>query len=121
MVKEANNLAHYVLAAVLALAVPLGIVIYRRRTSRKKTQDSTLISPEYVEGLSLSSSTLLSLPDHLRKTAIVICQLTEASAGQVAARSGRARAAESDYLNQLARMGILKKKRKGRESYFSVE
>jgi hypothetical protein len=121
VVKEANNLAYYVLAAVLALAVPLGIVIYRRRTSRKKTQNSTLISPEYLEGLSLSSSTLLSLPDHLRKTAIIVSQLTKASAGQVAARSGRARAAESDYLNQLARMGILKKKRKGRESYFSVE
>jgi predicted transcriptional regulator len=78
-------------------------------------------SPQYLEGLALSPSTLLSLPDHLRKTAIILCNLKEASANDVAARSGRARAAESDYLNQLVRMGFVKKKRKGRESYFFVE
>lgn len=121
VVKEANKVGYYVSAAFLAAAVLLGIAIYRRRTVRKKTPDSASISPEYLEGLPLSPSTLLSLPDHLRKTAIIVCQLKEASAGEVAARSGRARAAESDYLNQLARMDILKKKRKGRESYFSVE
>jgi hypothetical protein len=121
VVKEPTNPAYYLLAAFLAVAVLLGMVMYRGRTIRKRTEKSRLMSPEYLEGLPLSSSTLLSLPDHLRKTATIVCQLTEASAGQVAARSGRARAAESDYLNQLARMGILKKKRKGRESYFSVE
>ena len=73
------------------------------------------------EGLALTPSTLLSLPDHLRKTAIIVCQLGEANAAEVAAKSGRARAAESDYLNQLARMGILGKRRKGRESYFTAK
>jgi hypothetical protein len=75
---------------------------------------------EYLEGLKLTPSTLLSLPDHLRKTAIIVCQLGEASAAEVAARSGRATAAESDYLNQLTRMGLLMKIRKGREAYFSA-
>jgi predicted transcriptional regulator len=74
-----------------------------------------------LERLALTPSTLLSLPDHLRKTAIIVCQLGEANATEVAARSGRARAAESDYLNQLARMGILEKRRKGRELYFTAE
>ena len=108
------------LLALLAAAAVLAVIIYRLGKKRKKLPSPQPATAEYVEGLALSPSTLLSLPDHLRKTAIIVCQLGEASAVDVAARSGRARAAESDYLNQLARMGILKKKRKGRESYFAA-
>ena len=64
--------------------------------------------------------TLSSLPKHLRKTALAVVKLGWATAEQVAARTGRARAAESDYLNQLVRQGILKKEKKGREVRFSV-
>ncbi len=64
--------------------------------------------------------TLASLPEHLRKTASTIAALGEATAGNVATETGRARAAESDYLNQLADRGFLKKSRKGREVYFRV-
>lgn len=99
----------------------MAAIIYARRKTRKKALSSGPAAPEYLNGLGLSPSTLLSLPDHLRKTAVIVCQLGEASAADVAARSGRARAAESDYLNQLVRMNLLKKKRKGRESYFTVE
>lgn len=109
---------------IIAVFVVVGIMLYtlsRRRRVKKTVPDSSVASPEYLEGLPLSPSTLFSLPDHLRKTAVILCQLREASAAEVAARSGRARAAESDYLNQLARMGLVKKKRRGRESYFSVE
>jgi len=120
VVREANRLGYYVSVA-LVIAVISGILLYRRRRVGKKRIEPPKDSPEYVEGLALSPSTLLSLPDHLRKTAIIVCNLKEASANEVAVRSGRARAAESDYLNQLVRMGLIKKKRKGRESYFFVE
>jgi len=65
--------------------------------------------------------TLLSLPDHLRKTAMTISHLREASAGDIANETHRARAAESDYLNQLVTMGYLKKRRRGRTAYFYIE
>jgi hypothetical protein len=120
VVKESDRLAYYVEAAFLVAAVLLIALFYKRRKIVRKLPSPPSPSTEYLEGLALSPSTLLSLPDHLRKTAIIVCELKEASANEVAARSGRARAAESDYLNQLSRMGILKKKRKGRESYFSV-
>lgn len=64
--------------------------------------------------------TLAALPEHLRKTALAIATVGHATAEQVAAKTGRTRAAESDYLNQLAGRGFLKKERKGREVYFQV-
>jgi len=121
VIVETRAPAQYVWAALLAAAALVAAIIYARRKTRKKPPSSGPAAPEYLNGLALGPSTLLSLPDHLRKTAVIVCQLGEASAADVAARSGRARAAESDYLNQLMRMGLLKKKRKGRESYFTVE
>ena len=64
--------------------------------------------------------TLASLPEHLRKTALAIATMGQATAEQVAAKTGRTRAAESDYLNQLANRGFLKKERRGREVHFLV-
>jgi len=69
----------------------------------------------------LDVMTLLSLPDHLRKTAVTLCRLGEATAEEVAEQTKRARAVESSYLNQLVLMGYLKKERKGRKAYFYVE
>lgn len=69
----------------------------------------------------LDVMTLLSLPDHLRKTAVAICKLGRATAEEVAEQTKRARAVESGYLNQLVLMGYLKKERKGRKAYFFVE
>ncbi len=78
---------------------------------------------ESLESLpdTLDVMTLLSLPDHLRKTAITICRLGKATAEEVAEHTKRARAVESAYLNQLVLMGYLKKERKGRKAYFYVE
>ena len=73
------------------------------------------------EGLPLDVATLLSLPDHLRKTALTICKLGQATAEKVASETGRVRAAESDCLNQLVTMGHLRKKRIGRDVYFYIE
>jgi hypothetical protein len=64
---------------------------------------------------------LLSLPDHLRKTAMILIKRGQATAGDIAEESGRARAVESGYLNQLVVMGHVKKYRKGRDVYFSIE
>jgi hypothetical protein len=69
----------------------------------------------------LDVMTLLSMPDHLRKTAMTVCRLGRATADEVAQQTRRARAVESAYLNQLVIMGHLKKERKGRKAYFYVE
>jgi len=69
----------------------------------------------------LDVMTLLSMPDHLRKTAMTVCRLGRATAGEVARQTSRARAVESSYLNQLVIMSYLKKERVGRKAYFFVE
>jgi hypothetical protein len=69
----------------------------------------------------LDVMTLLSMPDHLRKTAMAVCRLGRATADEIAQQTHRARAVESAYLNQLVIMGHLKKERKGRKAYFYVE
>jgi hypothetical protein len=70
---------------------------------------------------SLDVMTLLSMPDHLRKTAMTICRCGRATAEEVAEQTSRARAVESAYLNQLVIMGYLKKERKGRKAYFYAD
>lgn len=74
-----------------------------------------------VEGEGLDVMTLLSFPDHLRKSAMTIMKLGKAMAKDVAKETGRARAIESAYLNQLTRMGYVKKVREGRRVFFSVQ
>ena len=69
----------------------------------------------------LDVMTLLSLPDHLRKTAVTLCKLEEATADEVSEQTKRARAVESSYLNQLVVMGYMKKERRGRKAYFFVD
>jgi DNA-binding transcriptional regulator GbsR (MarR family) len=69
----------------------------------------------------LDVMTLLSMPDHLRKTAMAVCRLGRATADEIAEQTRRARAVESAYLNQLVIMGHLKKERKGRKAYFYVD
>ena len=73
------------------------------------------------ENLPIDITTLLSLPDHLRKSAIALSTLGEGTATDLSRETGRVRAVESDYLNQLVSMGLIKKKRKGRNVYFYLE
>jgi len=73
------------------------------------------------DNLPLDVTTLLSLPDHLRKSALALATLGEATATDLSKETGRVRAVESDYLNQLVSMSLVKKKRKGRDVYFYVE
>ena len=76
--------------------------------------------PSY-DGLPLDVATLLSLPDHLRKTALALSELGEATATEISKKTGRVRAAESDYLNQLVTKGHVAKKRKSHDVYFYIE
>lgn len=54
---------------------------------------------------------LLLLPDHLRRTYTTVATKGECDATIVSNFTGRCRAVESNYLNQLSRMGWLNKRR----------
>ena len=62
---------------------------------------------------------LIELPNHLRKTMLAVISLGEATAEEVSEQTGRARASEMDRLNQLQRMGYVKKRHVGSKSFFS--
>jgi hypothetical protein len=65
-------------------------------------------NPKPVE---YSDMKLLLLPDHLRKTYMIVASRGECDATVASNLTGRCRAIESNYLNQLARMGWLNKRR----------
>lgn len=64
---------------------------------------------------------LLSLPAHLQLTVRVLAQYGEATASMVSTGTHRTRAVESDYLNQLARLGFVKKERRGKHVWFILD
>ena len=92
-------------------------VIIEIQKNGNDSQRSAITLPD----ASLDVMTLLSMPDHLRKTAMAICRCVRATAEEIAEQTSRARAVESAYLNQLVIMGYLKKERKGRKAYFYVD
>jgi hypothetical protein len=97
--------------------VEIMIEIQKSSNSNSNNQKASLSLPE----ASLDVMTLLSMPDHLRKTAMSICRCSRATAEEIALQTKRARAVESAYLNQLVIMGYLKKERKGRKAYFFID
>ena len=92
-------------------------VIIEIQKNSNDTHKPTAMLPD----ASLDVMTLLSMPDHLRKTAMTICRCGRATADEISQQTSRARAVESAYLNQLVIMGYLKKERKGRKAYFYVD
>ncbi|MFW6117302.1 MAG: transcriptional regulator [Thermoproteota archaeon] len=84
---------------------------------QKRGKQSTPDLPD----VPLDVMTLLSMPDHLRKTAMAVCRMGRVTAQDVADHTQRARAVESGYLNQLVVMGHLQKERVGRRAFFYVE
>jgi len=70
--------------------------------------------------LEISESDLLMLPDHLRKSYMTVVSKGECSATEVSNLTGRCRAMESNYLNQLARMGWLTKHRDSKTARFRL-
>lgn len=61
--------------------------------------------------LDISESKLISLPDNLRRTYMFVASKGECDATQASSLTGRCRALESNYLNQLSRMGWLNKRK----------
>ena len=72
-------------------------------------------NPQPVE---VADSALLALPDHLRVTYTTIAARGECDATVVSNATGRCRSVESNYLNQLARMGWLCKRRISKTIHF---
>src|SRR5208283_586082 len=92
-------------------------VIIETQKNGNDSKRSSITLPD----ASLDVMTLLSMPDHLRKTAMAICRCVRATAEEISGQTSRARAVESAYLNQLVIMGYLKKERKGRKAYFYID
>ena len=70
--------------------------------------------------LEISESELFSLPDHLRKTCMAVATKGECTATEVSNLTGRCRAIESNYLNQLVRIGWLTKRRNSKTICFRL-
>lgn len=66
----------------------------------------------------LPESQLIALPDHLRRTYVVVASKGECNAVQISNLTGRCRAIESNYLNQLSRMGWVNKRRVSKTVHF---
>jgi DNA-binding transcriptional ArsR family regulator len=64
---------------------------------------------------------LLKLSSRLQKTLLASQMLGLATASDIAKQTGRARAVESSYLNQLTTKGLIKKIPDGRKIYFRRE
>jgi len=64
---------------------------------------------------------LLEFPKHLQTTIVTLLKLGRATAADIAGLTGKARAVESAYLNQLVVMRIIRKSRKGRKAFFEVD
>ena len=78
---------------------------------------SSSLNPKPLE---ISDSELFLLPDHLRKTYLTVMSKGKTSATEAANLTGRCRAMESNYLNQLSRMGWLAKHRDSKTVRFSI-
>jgi hypothetical protein len=64
---------------------------------------------------------ILEFPRHLQTTTVALLKLGRATAEEVAQVTGKARAVESAYLNQLFVMKIVSKSRSRRKAYFQVD
>lgn len=64
---------------------------------------------------------ILEFPKHLQTTIVTLLKLGLATATEVSESTGKARAVESAYLNQLVVMKVVRKERKGRKAFFSVD
>jgi hypothetical protein len=66
----------------------------------------------------VADTELLQLPDHLRRTYLTVASRGECNATVVSNLTGRCRAVESNYLNQLSRMGWLNRRRISKAIHF---
>ena len=115
--KKPLNILEKIEESLEKLNDKMEIMIEIQKNGNNASQKAALSLPE----ASLDVMTLLSMPDHLRKTAMTICRCSKGTAEEIAEQTKRARAVESAYLNQLVMMGYLKKERKGRKAYFYID
>jgi hypothetical protein len=115
--KKPLNILEKIEESLEKLNDKMEIMIEIQKNGNNASQKAALSLPE----ASLDVMTLLSMPDHLRKTAMTICRCSKGTAEEIAEQTKRARAVESAYLNQLVIMGYLKKERKGRKAYFFLD
>ena len=64
---------------------------------------------------------ILELPKHLQTTIVTLLKLGRATAVEISESTGKARAVESAYLNQLVVIKVAHKERKGRKAFFTVD
>jgi len=82
------------------------------RNIRSRLEElENLFSGMQFQPVRIPESKLFSLPDHLRQTYLIVASKGECNATEVSNVTGRSRAVESCYLNQLARTGWLTKYR----------
>ena len=79
------------------------------------------IRQHMLENTTTPSQLLIDLPDHLHRTAMGLTKIGRGTASDVSKYTGRARAVESGYLNQLERQGFVRSFRKSRRKIFSIE
>jgi hypothetical protein len=116
MVKKASDVLDKIEESLARLNEKMEVIIEIQRGGSEAAK-----SLPGLPDASLDVMTLLSMPDHLRKTAMTICRCSRATAEEVAKQTCRARAVESAYLNQLVIMGYVKKERRGRKAYFFID
>ena len=76
---------------------------------------------DIVLPLKSPASELMLLPDHLRKTYLAVASAGECSATEASNATGRCRAVESAYLNQLVRMCWLIRHRESKALKFRLK
>ena len=91
------------------------------RFSNDSTEvDHYLSKPKQIDPHNFIVSALMNLPDHLRLTFRTLVSQGQGTASSLAIETHRVRAVESNYLNQLKALGYLKRERRGRSVYFSI-
>lgn len=90
------------------------LTVRLEKLERDSGEADKVSSSHFVPG------TMSSLPEHLRRSMETIVAVGQADAESIAEQTGRSRAAESDYLNQLVDRGFLKKERMGKGIVFQV-
>jgi hypothetical protein len=73
-----------------------------------------------VQEVTLDATTLLSLPDNLRKTGIAVLKFKEAVVDEVAAAIGSTDREAKNYLDRLTLMKMLNKKREGEQLVYYI-
>jgi len=91
-----------------------------RQINRRLSDIKKILSKNNEIKIEIKDYDLLKLKDHLRKTYMVVLDKKECSANDVSLITGRCRAMESNYLNQLSCLGKLKKYRKSKVVLFKV-